>query len=103
MPADSRADVDAEQVATLRQHAADAAAQLVERYGDEVYRLALRVTGVSEDAEAAASTALWAAARWIAMFDSGSIFRSWIHRIAAATAYQKLRERRPTASEIALD
>src|SRR5262245_11027744 len=103
MPADTRVDVDADLVAALRQQAVDAAEQLVKRYGDEVYRLALRITGVSEDAEAAASNALWAAARWIAMFESGSIFRPWIHRIAAASAYQKLRERRPTAGEIAPD
>ncbi|HXL46877.1 MAG TPA: hypothetical protein VN977_09760, partial [Candidatus Binatia bacterium] len=49
-----RADVDADLVEALRREDPDAAEQLVDRFGDRVYRLAQRITGVKEDAEEAA-------------------------------------------------
>lgn len=82
---------------------AGTAERLLERYGDGVYRLAMRITGVNEDAEAAAQDALWAAARRIEMFQGESAFGSWIYRVAAKAAYQRLRVRRPRAAEVALD
>src|SRR6266446_6407494 len=87
----------------LRRDDPAAADQLVERYGDRVYRLAMRITGVKEDAEEAAQDALWTAARKIDMFRGESAFGSWIYRITANAAYQKLRTRRRTANEVALD
>ena len=53
----ARVDADAGLVEALRRDDA-AADQLVERYGDRVYRLAMRITGVKEDAEEAAQDAL---------------------------------------------
>jgi RNA polymerase sigma-70 factor, ECF subfamily len=97
------ADVDTGLVAALRREEPDAVEQLVERYGDRVYRLAMRITGVKEDAEEAAQDALWVAARKIHMFRGESAFGSWIYRITANAAYQKLRTRRRAANEIALD
>jgi len=99
----TRVDVDAGLVEALRRDEPAAADQLVERYGDRVYRLALRITGVKEDAEEATQDALWTAARKINMFRGESAFGSWIYRITANAAYQKLRTRRPRANEIALD
>jgi RNA polymerase sigma-70 factor (ECF subfamily) len=52
-------DVDAELVEALRARSPDAAEQLVDRFGDRVYRLAMRITGSNEDAEEAAQDALW--------------------------------------------
>jgi DNA-directed RNA polymerase specialized sigma24 family protein len=52
-----RIDADADLVEALRREEPDAAEQLVERFGDRVYRLALRITGVNEDAEEAAQDA----------------------------------------------
>src|SRR5436189_7420 len=75
----------------------------IDGYVDRVYRLAMRITGVKEDAEEAAQDALWTAARKIDMFRGESAFGSWIYRIAANAAYQKLRTRRRTANEVALD
>ena len=94
-------DVDAGLVEALRREEPDAAEQLVERFGDRVYRLAMRITGSNEDAEEAAQDALWTAARKIQMFKGESAFGSWIYRITANAAYQKLRTRRQKASEIA--
>ena len=98
-----RVDADAELVEALRREEPDAADRLVERYGDRVYRLAMRITGLNEDAEEAAQDALWTAARKIHMFKGESAFGSWIYRITANAAYQKLRTRRQKSAEIAMD
>jgi len=99
----TRVDVDADLVADLRAEAPEAAERLVERYGDRVYRLAMRITGSKEDAEEAAQDALWTAARKIGMFKGESAFGSWVYRITANAAYQKLRTRRQKSAEIAMD
>ena len=99
----ARVDVDADLVASLRAEEPEAAERLVERFGDRVYRLAMRITGSREDAEEAAQDALWTAARKIGMFKGESAFGSWIYRITANAAYQKLRTRRQKSAEIALD
>jgi RNA polymerase sigma-70 factor (ECF subfamily) len=96
-------DPDAALVEALRQDDPSAPDMLVERYGDRVYRLALRITGSNEDAEEAAQDALWTAARKIHMFKGDSAFGSWLYRIAANSAYQKLRARKAKSREIALD
>ena len=96
-------DPDAALVEALRQDDLSAPDMLVERYGDRVYRLALRITGSNEDAEEAAQDALWTAARKIHMFKGESAFGSWLYRIAANSAYQKLRARKAKSREIALD
>jgi RNA polymerase sigma-70 factor, ECF subfamily len=98
-----RVDADAELVEALRREEPDAPDRLVERYGDRVYRLAMRITGLNEDAEEAAQDALWTAARKIQMFKGESAFGSWIYRITANAAYQKLRTRRQKSAEIAMD
>jgi len=98
-----RVDIDADLVEALRREDPGAAEQLVERFGDRVYRLALRITGSNEDAEEAAQDALWTAARKIGSFKGESAFGSWLYRIAANAAYQKLRARRGKSREIALD
>jgi RNA polymerase sigma-70 factor (ECF subfamily) len=99
----TRVDPDAALVEALRQEAPEAAERLVERFGDRVYRLAMRITGSKEDAEEAAQDALWTAARKIHTFKGESAFGSWIYRITANAAYQKLRTRRQKAHEIALE
>jgi RNA polymerase sigma-70 factor (ECF subfamily) len=98
-----RVDADADLVEALRREDPDAAERLVERYGDRVYRLAMRITGLREDAEEAAQDALWTIARKVNMFKGESAFGSWIYRITANAAYQKLRTRRQKSAEIALD
>ena len=98
-----RTDADASLVEALRREEPSAAEELVERYGDRVYRLALRITGSNEDAEEAAQDALWTAARKIGMFKGESAFGSWLYRITANAAYQKLRARKGKSREIAMD
>ena len=99
----ARVDADAELVEALRRQDADATERLVERFGDRVYRLTMRITGSKEDAEEAAQDALWTAARRIDSFKGESAFGSWLYRIAANSAYQKLRTRKQRSREIAMD
>jgi RNA polymerase sigma-70 factor (ECF subfamily) len=99
----SRTDVDAGLVEALRREDPDAAESLVDTYGDRVYRLALRITGSKEDAEEAVQDALWTVARKVHTFKGESAFGSWLYRIAANAAYQKLRARRGKLREIALE
>jgi RNA polymerase sigma-70 factor (ECF subfamily) len=103
LEAGTREDVDALLVEALRRDDPDATDQLVERYATRLYRLAIRITGVEQDAEEVAQDTLWTAVRKIHTFKGESAFGSWIYRIAANAAYQKLRARRHTTSEIALD
>jgi len=79
----TKVDGDAALVEALRREDPEAPEQLVETYGDRVYRLALRITGSNEDAEEAAQDALWTAARKISTFKGESAFGSWLYRIAA--------------------
>jgi RNA polymerase sigma-70 factor (ECF subfamily) len=98
-----RVDPDAELVDELRREDADATEHLVERYADRVYRLAVRVTGSPADAEEVAQDALWTVSRKIQMFRGDSSLGSWIYRITANAAYQKLRCRAHRRDDISLD
>lgn len=102
-PSRPRVDAGADLVAALRRGDAHHVEQLVERHGAGVYRLAMRVLGVSEDAEAAAGDALKTAASRIDTYVGDLAFGAWVDRIAAAAAYRALRERHPNGGEIALD
>jgi RNA polymerase sigma-70 factor, ECF subfamily len=68
-----------------------------------VRKIAARMLLYPEDAEEAAQDALWTAARKIHMFKGESAFGSWIYRITANAAYQKLRTRRQKSAEIAIE
>jgi RNA polymerase sigma-70 factor (ECF subfamily) len=98
-----KVDRDATLLAALRAGTPEAPELLVDTYGDRVYRLTYRITGSNEDAEEATQDALWTAARKIDSFKGESQFGSWLYRIAANAAYQKLRSRRTKAREIAID
>jgi RNA polymerase sigma-70 factor, ECF subfamily len=99
----TKVDSDAALVEALRREDPEAPELLVETYGDRVYRLALRITGSNEDAEEVAQDALWTTARKISTFKGEAAFGSWLYRIAANAAYQKLRARKAKAPEIAMD
>jgi len=93
-------DRDAALVAQLRRGEAGAAEALVGAYGNRVYRLALRITGNASDAEEVVQDALWAVSRKIATFRGAAAFSSWVYRITANAAYQKLRRRRCQPNEV---
>ena len=87
-------DPDASLVERLRRHEAEAAEALVAAYGDRVYRLAIRITGNSSDAEEVVQDAFWAVIRKIDTFRGTAAFGSWVYRITTNAAYQKRRGRR---------
>jgi RNA polymerase sigma-70 factor, ECF subfamily len=99
-PVTAKTDRDAALVERLRGQDPGAAEALVTAYGDRVYRLAIRITGNEQDAEEVAQDALWTAARKIDTFKGESAFGSWLYRIAANAAYQKLRSRHGTRHEV---
>ena len=94
-----KVDVDS-LVAELRAHQEGAAERLLNAFGDKVYRLALRITRNREDAEEVTQDALWTAARKIESFKGEAAFGSWLYRITANAAYQKLRGRRGHETEV---
>jgi RNA polymerase sigma-70 factor, ECF subfamily len=94
-------DPDAALVTQLRSADPGAAEALVGAYGDRVYRLALRITGNASDAEEVVQDALWTASRKIDTFRGAAAFGSWVHRITANAAYQKLRGRWRKRHEVA--
>jgi RNA polymerase sigma-70 factor, ECF subfamily len=68
--------------------------ELVARFGPRTYRLAVRITGKPEDAQEVTQDVMWAVVRKIDTFKGESALGSWIYRITANAAYQKLRGRR---------
>jgi RNA polymerase sigma-70 factor (ECF subfamily) len=96
-------DRDADLVEALRRQEPGAAEALVAAYGDRVYRLAIRITGNSSDAEEVVQDALWAATRKIDTFRGTAAFGSWVYRITANAAYQKRRGRRVERNGVSWD
>jgi RNA polymerase sigma-70 factor, ECF subfamily len=95
-------DPDAAFVDQLRREDAGAAEDLVGVYGARAYRLAIRITGNASDAEEVVQDALWTVVRKIDTFRGESAFGSWLYRIVANAAYQKVRGQR-RRTEISLD
>ncbi len=93
-------DPDTALVEQLRRQDAGAAEALVATYWDRVYRLAIRITGDPSDAEEVVQDTLWAVSRKIDTFRGVAAFGTWLYRITANTAYQKLRGRRSTRDHV---
>src|SRR5262245_33650121 len=99
----SHTDRDHDLVEALRLREPQASETLVTRYGERAYRLASRVTGNGQDAEEAVQDAFWTVIRKIDTFRRESAFGSWLYRIVANAAYQKLRTRPYRRYDIPLD
>ncbi len=91
-----RADRDLDLLEALRQHEPTAAERLVTTYGERAYRLATSITGSEQDAEEVVQDAFWTVVRKI---DMGS----WLYRIVANAACQKLRSRQSRSRDLSLD
>ena len=98
-----RVDRDRDLVEGLRLHEATAAERLVATYGDRAYRLARGITGNAEDAEEVVQDVFWTVVRKIDTFRGESAFGSWLYRIVANAAYQKVRGRQSRRAELSLD
>lgn len=67
--------------------------QLVSRYENQVYNLALRMMGNREDAEDVLQDTFLSVVRAIGSFQEKSSFSTWLYRIAANAALTRLRKR----------
>jgi RNA polymerase sigma-70 factor (ECF subfamily) len=99
----ARTDRDSALLAALRRGDSMAADRLVATYGDRARRLAMRITGNAEDAEEAVQDAFLSVIWKINTFRGESAFGSWLYRIVANAAYQRLRARRGRNADISLD
>ena len=98
-----RADRDLDLLEALRLHEPTAAERLVTTYGERAYRLATSITGNEQDAEEVVQDAFWTVVRKIDMFRGESAFGSWLYRIVANAACQKLRSRQSRSRDLSLD
>src|SRR3989441_9232043 len=98
-----RADRDLALLEALRRHESTAAERLLTTYGERAYRLAVGITGNEQDAEEVVQDALWSVVRKIDTFRGESAFGSWLYRIVANAAYQKLRGRQGQRLDVSLD
>jgi RNA polymerase sigma-70 factor, ECF subfamily len=96
-------DRDRDLLTALLEREPTAAEALIDAYGDRAYRLALRITGNVQDAEEVVQDALCAVIWKIGDFRGESAFGSWIFRIVANAAYNKLRGRHNRRREVSLD
>src|SRR5213593_4144823 len=101
--APTREDRDGHLVEALRRCEPAAAERVVATYGDRAYRLAIGITGTAEDAEEVVQDAFWTVIRKIDTFRGESAFGSWLYRIVANAAYQKLRGQRSRGRDLSLD
>ena len=73
-------------------------ARLVDQYSAPIYRLALRMLGVEQDAEDVLQITFIKAYQHIAEFEGRSSLSTWLYRIASNEALMILRRKRPTVS-----
>jgi len=76
--------------------------ELVRRWSERVWRLALRITGNAADAEEVLQETFLSAYTKLGTFRGQSAFGSWLYRIAANRALMLLRTKR-TRSEVDLE
>jgi len=89
-------------VAQARQNDALAFSELVRRYENKIFRLALHITQNREDAEDVLQESFLKAYEHLDQFQGNSKFYTWIVRIAVNQALMKLR-RRKTGKTVSLD
>jgi RNA polymerase sigma-70 factor (ECF subfamily) len=102
-PVSPRIDRDAQLVRSLQRGEPAAAERLVETYQSRAYRLAFGITGNAQDAEEVVQDAFWTVVTRMDTFRGEAAFGSWLYRIVANGACQKLRRRRRQRPEITLD
>ena len=91
-------------VAAAQHGSHEAFAALVNQYYQNIYRVALRITGNREDAEDALQEALLKAYCNLARFQGESLFYTWLVRITMNEALMKLRRtKRQGLRQVALD
>lgn len=91
-------DSDAAQVAQVLGGDRDAYRVLVERHSRRLFQLAYRMTGNEQDAEEIVQDAFVRAYRKLERFESRSNFGTWLYRICANCALDRMRKQRTEES-----
>ncbi|MCE5207263.1 MAG: sigma-70 family RNA polymerase sigma factor [Chloroflexi bacterium] len=81
----------------------DEFARLVERYSDQIYRLAMKMLANSQDAEDVLQETFLKAFRSIHNFKGFSSINTWLYRIAVNEALMLIRKRKPDQMQVDLD
>ncbi len=89
-------------VKELQRGAPNAVEALVDHYGAWIHRMAARLLGDPRDAEEVTQDVLMTVVGKIGTFRGQAAFSSWLYRIAANAAYDRLRSRRSRA-EVSLE
>lgn len=89
-------------VDALKRGAPEAVEALVDRYGAWIHRVADRLLGDPRDAEEVTQDVLMTVVGKIGTFRGEAALSSWLYRIAANAAYERLRSRRSRA-EVSLE
>lgn len=100
MPARDADPVECDLLSQAKRGNAFAFEQIVRRYQQQVYRLALRIVRRHEVADDVAQEAFIRAYRSLGRFDSSRPFGPWIRRIAANLAVNHLRSPRAREQEL---
>lgn len=93
---ETRADI--ELVAGIKKGDKASFQEIVSRYTQKVYNLAMRLTRNQEDAEEVLQDVFITVHQKIESFEGKSAFSSWLYRVTANTAFMKLRKRKSTES-----
>ncbi len=88
-------------LASVRAGNLDGLAEIYERYADDVYRVALRLTGSSADAYDVTHDVFLGLPEALQRYSEQSSFGAWLRKIAARTALMRLRAER-RRGEVAL-
>lgn len=86
----------------LERGEASAIEAFVDRFGGRIHRVTARLLGDPRDAEEATQDVLMTVIRKIGTFKREAALSSWVYRIAANAAYERLRSRR-ARGEVPLD
>ncbi len=84
----------------LKQGDRQAFSELVDRYSDRLYHLALKILNNPQDAEDVLQEAYLKALRYIGGFDGRSSVATWLYRIATNEALMMLRRKHPETVSI---
>jgi RNA polymerase sigma factor, sigma-70 family len=77
--------------------------EIVNRYGDKVYRLALRITRNNHSAEEVLQEVFLTLVKKLDTFRSEAKFSSWLYRVAVNASYMYLRADKKYESDLSLD
>ncbi|KAB2832277.1 MAG: sigma-70 family RNA polymerase sigma factor, partial [Candidatus Dadabacteria bacterium] len=78
--------------------------EIVNRYGDKVYRLAYRITGSQSDAEEVLQEVFLILVEKLSTFRKESRFSTWLYRVASNASFMFIRNSRKSSDkELSLD